>query len=95
MRESGNFETVPIAVRAVRLFTDGFHEIAGRMKLCPAGAWLVKVKGRNAQQLCIPDDRFREGFRPTDTQSEAMWTEKTKKIYPIWPTEDASPIKLS
>ena len=98
MRESGAFETVPIKIQALRLFIGGWYDICGQRKWCPAGTWLVRIAGGRAsqnQQLCIPDDVFREGYRPTDTQSEAMWTERTDKIYPIWPTDDAKPIKLS
>jgi hypothetical protein len=98
MRNSGAFETVPIKVQAVRLFVDGWYDICGKPKLCSAGSWLVQLQGGRPgenQLLCVPDDVFREGYRPTDTQSEAMWLERTNKIHPVWPTDDAKPIKLN
>jgi hypothetical protein len=88
----GEFQTVPIAVKARRLYVDGWYDISGKPRLCPAGTWIVQVVGGN-QQLCIPDDVFREGYRPTDTKSEAMWKEQTNKIHPVWP--NGSPIALN
>ena len=97
MRQSALFETVPIAVNAVRLFVDGHYDIGGVQTLCVAGMWLVQfahpARGQKVRTYCIPDDVFREGYRPTDTASEAMWTERTTKIHPVWPSGE--PTKLN
>lgn len=97
MRESAEFETAPIQVNAVRLFVDGWYTINGKEKWCVAGMWLVQLahpkRGSRVTMLCVPDDVFREGYRPTDTASEAMWKERTSKIHPVWP--DGKPIDLN
>ena len=93
MADFGEFQTVPIAVRARRLYLDGYYEICGKAQFCLAGTWIVQAVHGNGEQYCIPDDVFREGYRPTDTKSEAMWKESTKKIYPVWP--DGKPISLN
>jgi hypothetical protein len=91
------FKTVPIAVKAVRVFTDGYYDIGGKARLCPAGTWLVELahpaKGQPITRLCIPDDVFREGYRPSDSASEAMWKEQTNTIHPVWP--DGKPTTLN
>jgi hypothetical protein len=97
MEKFGAFSTVPIAVKAVRLWVDGYYDIGGKGRLCPAGSWLVELadtpRGHPSTRFCIPDDVFREGYRPTDTESESMWTEQTKSILPQWP--NGEPIKLN
>jgi hypothetical protein len=90
---AGDFVSVPQAIRARRLFVDAHHTIAGRVKMVPAGMWLVEAVGGTGQILAIPDDVFRERFRPTDTYSENMWKETTKTVRPIWP--GSGPITLS
>ena len=91
------FQTVPIAVKATRLFLDGWYDIGGAPKRCPAGTWLVELahpaKGQKVHRFCLPDDVFREAYRPTDSESEAVWKERTDKIHPVWP--DGNPIELT
>jgi hypothetical protein len=87
------FETVPRKVKARRLFVDEQHMVSGVYRTCPAGMWLVKAEGGKGDLMLMPDDIFREGMRPTDTQSETAWKEQTKKIYPHWP--DGKPIPLN
>ena len=87
------FVSVPRYVQARRLFVDSWEQINRREQFCPAGMWLVEAVGGTGDQLLMPDDIFREQFRPTDTASETLWSETTKKVYPIWP--DGNPIKLS
>ncbi len=91
------FQTVPIAVKAVRLFLDGWYDIGGKPTLCKAGMWLVELadpaRGQKVNRFCIPDDVFREGYRPTDSESEDMWKERTAKIHPVWPSGE--PIDLN
>jgi hypothetical protein len=94
MADFAEFTTVPIPIRARRLFVDGWYDISGKPKLCGAGTWIVQAVGGTGAQLNVPDDLFRQSYRPSDTKSEAMWLEQTNKVHPIWPTKDASPIKL-
>ena len=97
MEKFGQFQTVPIGVKAVRLWIDGWYDIGGKPKLCPAGCWLVELaapaRGQRVTRFCIPDDVFREGYRPTDTESESMWTESPKGLHPVWP--DGKPTQLN
>lgn len=93
MAQMEKFLSVPQAVRARRLFVDGYDEINRRRALIPAGMWVVTAVGGNGVQILMPDDVFRIQFRPTDAASEAMWKEQTKTVYPQWP--DGEPIPLS
>jgi hypothetical protein len=94
MADSAEFLSVPIPVRANRLFVDGWYDISGKPKFCGAGTWLVQAVNGTGAQLNVPDDLFRQSYRPADTKAEAMWKEQTNTVHPIWPTEDGSPIKL-
>jgi hypothetical protein len=93
MLEFAEFVTVPVAIEARRAFSDSYQLIGGVNKLVPAGMWILRAKNGTGNQMMVPDDVFREGYRPTDTQSETAWNEATKKVYPIWP--DGKPILLS
>ena len=93
MADFAKFETVSLPVSARRLFVDTVLVISGKQQLCPAGMWLVKVKGGTGALLLMPDDLFRIQCRPTDTQSEAAWKEQTNTVYPQWP--DGKPISLN
>ncbi len=93
MAEFAKFETVPRPVHARRLFIDTQVVVGGRPKLAPAGMWLVKADGGTGECLLMPDDLFRIQMRPTDTQSEAAWKERTNLISPQWP--EGKPIPLN
>lgn len=93
MADMAEFLSVPRPVLARRLFADSWQQINGRPQFVPAGMWIVQAKGGTGEQLMVPDDVFREGYRPTDTKSEAIWSETTKKVYPHWP--DGTPIDLN
>jgi hypothetical protein len=90
---AGEFLSVPFPIKARRLFLDERHEISGKNQLVPAGMWLVKAAKGTGKMLAVPDDVFRESYRPTDTYSENMWKETTKTVRPIWP--GSGPITLS
>ncbi len=93
MSDFNDFLSVPVAIKAKRMFVDSYQLVSGKNKRVPAGMWLVRAKDGTGQQLALPDDVFREGYRPTDTASEAAWKETTNAIYPHWPS--GSPILLS
>lgn len=87
------FVTVPRQVRARRLFIDGRIQLNGRRVNAYAGMWIVEAVGGAGEQLLMPDDIFRLQFRPTDTASESLWNEATKRVLPQWP--DGDPIRLN
>lgn len=90
MADFANFQTVPIAVKARRVWMDERIFIPGKgMTLVPKGCWIVELGGEEAGQgamrLAVPDDVFREGYRPTDTRAEAVWKEKQSGVFNDWP----------
>jgi len=84
MADFAKFESRPRPVSARRLFIDTQVMVGGISKVAPAGMWLVKAEGGTGECLMMPDDVFRLSFRPTDTQSEAAWKERTNLIAPQW-----------
>lgn len=79
------FESRPIPVLAHRLFVDTPIAVPGEgVKYAQAGMWVVQGKG--GAVLLVPDDIFREMYKPVTTAAEAMWKETTKTVWPIWPT---------
>ena len=93
MADKQVFESVPRRIRARRMFVDSYQQINGKQERVPAGMWIIEAIGGNGGQVRVPDDVFREQFRPTDTASEALWKETTNAVYPHWP--DGRPIVLS
>jgi hypothetical protein len=93
MLDFADFVTVPVAIEARRAFSDSYQLIGGKNTLVVAGMWILKAKNGTGNQMMVPDDVFREAYRPTDTKSETAWKEETKTVYPVWP--DGKPILLS
>ncbi len=94
MADYASFLTLPVAVNAFRCMIETYVQVGLKNVLVPRGVWVVVAKKGTGQVFLVPDDVFREGYRPTDTKSEAFWNERTNKVWPVWPTKDASPIKL-
>ncbi len=84
MSTAEKFETRPMPCNAYRVFVDTpvlIHKEG--VKYAQAGMWVVE--GQYGALLLVPDDIFREMYRPTTTAAETMWKETTNKVWPIWP----------
>ena len=85
------FETRPIGVVARRLWVDERVEVTGMRGQRSvvqglAGMWEIRGDGGGVC-LLLPDDIFREQYKPVDAQGDALWRETTRQIYPIWPDD--------
>lgn len=84
MPQTEKFETRPITVQAYRVWVDTPVLIPGKgVRHATAGTWIVE--GQYGAQLIVPDDIFREMYRPMSTAAETLWKEETKKVWAIWP----------